>query len=137
MKRPAQLLFALVLPLLTACEGIPLHLGTAPASAAAPVAAAPAAAPTAAGVGAAADGATASGGGWCGPGRVLYRLCGVVVHSGGLSSGHYVAHVRHAPEEGGAPEAWSFVSDSSVSASSLGAALGAQGYLLFYERVEG
>ena len=41
MKRPAQLLFALVLPLLTACEGIPLHLGTAPASAAAPVAAAP------------------------------------------------------------------------------------------------
>jgi hypothetical protein len=46
MKRPAQLLFALVLPLLTACEGIPLHLGTAPASAAAPVAAAPAAAPS-------------------------------------------------------------------------------------------
>jgi hypothetical protein len=46
MKRPAQLLFALVLPLLTACEGIPLHLGSAPASAAAPVAAAPAAAPS-------------------------------------------------------------------------------------------
>ena len=46
MKRPAQLLFALVLPLLTACEGIPLHLGTAPASVAAPVAAAPASAPS-------------------------------------------------------------------------------------------
>lgn len=46
MKRPAQLLFALVLPLLTACEGIPLHLGTAPASVAAPVAAAPVSAPS-------------------------------------------------------------------------------------------
>ena len=46
MKRPVQLLFALVLPLLTACEGIPLHLGTAPASVAAPVAAAPASAPS-------------------------------------------------------------------------------------------
>ena len=44
MKRPVQLLFALVLPLLTACEGIPLHLGSASASAVTPVTAAPAAA---------------------------------------------------------------------------------------------
>jgi hypothetical protein len=54
MNRPIQLLFVLVLPLLSACEGIPLHLGaapsTGPAAASAPAtaaASAPAAAPAA------------------------------------------------------------------------------------------
>lgn len=54
-----------------------------------------------------------------------------MVHSGGLSSGHYVAHVRHS---GGA---WAYASDSSVAPSTLGATLGVEAYLLFYERVSG
>ena len=78
-------------------------------------------------------------------GDVLYRLSGVVVHYGSLNSGHYVAYVRH-----GSPEpfhhgdstlsppcgqTWSLISDSSVSESSLAAALAAEAYILFYERV--
>eukprot|EP01036_Dinobryon_divergens_P013270 gene13270-17892_t len=39
MNRTVQLLLVFVLPVLTACEGIPLHLGAAPK--AAPAAAAP------------------------------------------------------------------------------------------------
>ena len=60
MKRPVQLLLVLALPLLTACEGIPLHLGMAPASAVAPVAAAPAAAPSPSTAAASAAAASAS-----------------------------------------------------------------------------
>ena len=46
MNRSVQLLFVCVVPVLTACEGIPLHLGSAPPVAAtAPVAAAAPAAP--------------------------------------------------------------------------------------------
>ena len=60
MKRPVQLLLVLALPLLTACEGIPLHLGTAPASAVAPVAAAPASAPSPGAAAASAAAASAS-----------------------------------------------------------------------------
>jgi hypothetical protein len=60
MKRPVQLLLVLALPLLTACEGIPLHLGMAPASAVAPVAAAPASAPSPGAAAASAAAASAS-----------------------------------------------------------------------------
>jgi hypothetical protein len=78
--------------------------------------------------------------------RFLYRLSGVVVHSGGMSGGHYTAHVRAGyPTEAAAvgahallPEAgatWYHVSDSHVGAGSLSAALQAQAYILFYERV--
>ena len=43
MNRSVQLLFAFVVPVLTACEGIPLHLGAVPPATqkAAPSAAAP------------------------------------------------------------------------------------------------
>jgi len=40
MNRSIQLLFVFVVPVLTACEGIPLHLGAAPATKSAPVPAA-------------------------------------------------------------------------------------------------
>lgn len=80
-----------------------------------------------------------------GAGPTLYRLTGVVVHSGGLSGGHYIAYVRYgeprpsywegmrlAPDCG---DCWAHVSDSSVGASTLTSALGCEAYLLFYERV--
>jgi ubiquitin carboxyl-terminal hydrolase 16/45 len=78
---------------------------------------------------------------------VLYRLTGVVVHSGGLGGGHYIAHVRagnatefvHAatglrllPDCG---TDWYHISDSHAGGGSLAGALAAQAYLLFYERV--
>lgn len=75
----------------------------------------------------------------------LYRLSGVVVHSGGLSGGHYIAHVRYgepkpfhydgvrlAPDAGAC---WAGVSDGSVTPSTLASALAAEAYILFYERV--
>ncbi len=55
-----------------------------------------------------------------------YNLSGVVEHSGGMSSGHYVAYVRFQDD-------WFYISDSSVSKSSVQDVLGAQASLLFYE----
>ena len=54
-----------------------------------------------------------------------YALSGVVVHSGGLQSGHYTSFVRR----GGG---WWHASDRSVRAASLEEVLGAEAYLLFY-----
>ena len=60
MNRSIQLLFVFVLPVLTACEGIPLHLGAAPATKSAPVpAASPADVATQATLATGADGAAA------------------------------------------------------------------------------
>ncbi|KAJ3017229.1 ubiquitin-specific protease ubp2 [Thoreauomyces humboldtii] len=73
-----------------------------------------------------------------------YRLYGVVVHQGGLFSGHYIAYARvqspeqrvTVPEEGGDGEEseWTYFSDSSVRPSSWAEVKKAQAYLLFYER---
>jgi hypothetical protein len=60
MNRSIQLLFVFVVPVLTACEGIPLHLGAAPATKSAPVpAASPADVATQATLATGADGAAA------------------------------------------------------------------------------
>ncbi|KAI9032431.1 hypothetical protein DFJ74DRAFT_334854 [Hyaloraphidium curvatum] len=68
-----------------------------------------------------------------------FRLRGVVVHMGGLHSGHYIAYVRVPvpPKEGEeAPgEAWVYASDTHVREASLEEALRAEAYLLFYERI--
>jgi ubiquitin C-terminal hydrolase len=61
-------------------------------------------------------------------GSLIYKLQGVVVHSGGnTKSGHYVAYTRTS-------QGWHYFSDTTVRASSLPDALGQQAYLLFYER---
>ena len=60
MNRSIQLLFVFVVPVLTACEGIPLHLGATPATKSAPVpAASPADVATQATLATGADGAAA------------------------------------------------------------------------------
>ncbi|KAJ3072563.1 ubiquitin-specific protease ubp2 [Podochytrium sp. JEL0797] len=86
------------------------------------------------------------------PNNGVYRLYGVVVHSGSLYGGHYIAFVRcRVPEGvevseavkegevGGAEgkEVWICASDTSVRLSSFEEVVGQQAYLLFYEHVDG
>ena len=61
-----------------------------------------------------------------------YELYAVVVHSGSMHGGHYVAYVR-LPET----SVWYYVSDTSVQRSSEADALRAQAYLLFYRQRRG
>jgi ubiquitin C-terminal hydrolase len=77
----------------------------------------------------------------------LYRLAGLVVHSGRLDGGHYVAYVRYGepqtfvrPATGEVLEPpcgslWAYCSDSHVEQATVEAALAADAYILFYERV--
>ena len=58
----------------------------------------------------------------------LYRLLGVVNHSGGLGGGHYTSYIRK-------NEQWYYISDSYYKVSSLKSALNADAYLVFYEKV--
>ncbi|CAI4227397.1 unnamed protein product [Auanema sp. JU1783] len=100
--------------------------------------------------------------------KIVYSLYGVVVHSGDLSGGHYIAYVksRHRipnalnflesarastvdglsfpdieksvpiPESIESPDGqWYYCSDSRVSAVSESKVLGAEAYILFYERL--
>ncbi|TPX55921.1 hypothetical protein PhCBS80983_g04927 [Powellomyces hirtus] len=71
-----------------------------------------------------------------------YRLYGVVVHGGGLFSGHYVAYVRVGGTEGKASDAdeeveseWAYCSDTHVRPSSWEEVSKAQAYILMYERL--
>jgi ubiquitin carboxyl-terminal hydrolase 16/45 len=78
---------------------------------------------------------------------LLFRLCAVVVHSGTMSGGHYIAYVRHgapAPFRHGKAgvllqpscgEAWALASDKSVQPATLADVLAAEAYLIVYERV--
>ncbi|KAG8590921.1 hypothetical protein GDO81_006971 [Engystomops pustulosus] len=88
-----------------------------------------------------------------GDSRLLYSLYGVIEHSGTMRSGHYTAYVKsrtpnpHLSDlvmRGALPEAsttdpskghWCHISDSHVQAVPLSRVLGAQAYLLFYERI--
>ncbi|TRY94058.1 hypothetical protein DNTS_027299 [Danionella cerebrum] len=82
--------------------------------------------------------------------QVLYRLYGIVEHSGTMRSGHYVAYVKSKPpthsivEHGTSfnsdnPEAgggcWFHVSDSSVHPVTEAKVQSCQAYLLFYEKI--
>lgn len=58
----------------------------------------------------------------------LYRLLGVVHHSGGLGGGHYTSYIRK-------NEKWYYISDSYYKESSLKSALNADAYLVFYEKI--
>ncbi|KAF0880329.1 UBP45 hydrolase, partial [Crocuta crocuta] len=87
--------------------------------------------------------------------KVLYGLYGIVEHSGSMRGGHYTAYVKvRAPsrkllehitgkknvpdwkEPGGeSADHWVYVSDTYVQVVPESRALGAQAYLLFYERI--
>lgn len=73
---------------------------------------------------------------------VLYQLYGIVVHSGSMSGGHYVAYTRRRelPISDKASledirNEWHYFSDSSVSKATLESVLNQQAYILFYERI--
>ena len=70
------------------------------------------------------------------PPALLYRLYGVVVHSGGAGGGHYTAYVKQ-EGQGSNGALWRHASDTSVSAVSLDHVLGCQAYMLFYEALDG
>ena len=61
------------------------------------------------------------------PPPLQYRLLGLVVHSGGMTGGHYIAFVRSGGE-------WSLCNDGSVSSSSLEDALRSEAYVCLFER---
>ena len=77
----------------------------------------------------------------------LFRLAAVVVHSGTMSGGHYIAFVRHgaaAPFRHGAlgcellppcGSLWAMASDRNVAPATLAEVLASEAYLIFYERV--
>jgi ubiquitin C-terminal hydrolase len=60
--------------------------------------------------------------------RGIFRLVGVVNHSGGLGGGHYTSYIRK-------NEKWYYISDSYYKESSLKSALNADAYLVFYEKI--
>lgn len=96
--------------------------------------------------------------------KVLYSLYGLVEHSGSIHGGHYVAYIKVRPPldensprwqfipknqrekikglelgadgEPNPPQGkWYYISDSYVSEVPESKVLGAQAYLLFYERL--
>ncbi|PHT48817.1 Ubiquitin carboxyl-terminal hydrolase 2 [Capsicum baccatum] len=67
-----------------------------------------------------------------------YQLIGVVIHSGTMRGGHYVAYVRGGPKIAGKDKnaedfAWYYASDSHVREVSLEEVLRSDAYILFYE----
>ena len=64
--------------------------------------------------------------------QILYALYGMVVHSGTLDHGHYIAYVRDG-NHGDKATKWYCVNDSHVSSVSIETVLSNQGYILFYE----
>ncbi|KAK9664553.1 hypothetical protein RND81_14G051000 [Saponaria officinalis] len=74
----------------------------------------------------------------------IYRLVGVVEHSGSMTGGHYVAYVRgggssnvrsednHRPRQ----NVWYHASDAYVREVTLDEVLQSEAYILFYEKVQ-
>ncbi|XP_010522400.1 PREDICTED: ubiquitin carboxyl-terminal hydrolase 2-like [Tarenaya hassleriana] len=72
--------------------------------------------------------------------KPVYRLAGVVEHSGTMRGGHYVAYVRggNSDKENNCSSGlsvWYYISDSYVRQVSLEEVLRCEAYLVFYERV--
>ncbi|KAJ3180125.1 hypothetical protein HDU85_004128 [Gaertneriomyces sp. JEL0708] len=79
-----------------------------------------------------------------------YRVYGIVVHSGGLLSGHYVAYVRVpkalvsddkasdalTADEDSEHASWIYASDTHVRASTWEEVKKQKAYLVFYEKIE-
>ena len=66
---------------------------------------------------------------------LLYRLYGIVSHSGSLNGGHYIAYVQRRDVDGDNTDRWYCISDSHVSHVRLDSVLNAQPYILFYQRI--
>ena len=73
---------------------------------------------------------------------IRYQLYGIVVHSGSMSGGHYVAYTRRrenpisdATSLEEIKNGWHYISDSSVCNATLDQVLMQQAYILFYERI--
>ncbi|CAN4095904.1 unnamed protein product [Withania somnifera] len=67
-----------------------------------------------------------------------YHLIGVVVHSGSMRRGHYVAYIRGGPKITGKDKnaedfAWYYASDTHVREVSLEEVFHSEAYILFYE----
>ncbi|KAH9621232.1 hypothetical protein KSS87_016413 [Heliosperma pusillum] len=76
--------------------------------------------------------------------KCIYRLIGVVEHSGSMRSGHYVAYVRGTDTRQGSLEeknhtrrhnVWYHASDAYVRETTLNEVLHSEAYILFYEKV--
>ncbi|XVF29125.1 hypothetical protein REPUB_Repub15cG0092700 [Reevesia pubescens] len=69
----------------------------------------------------------------------IYRLMGVVQHSGTMRGGHYTAYVRGGEKRKEKAETkhvsspWYYVNDQNVSQVALEKVLGCEAYMLFYE----
>ncbi|KAJ4866573.1 Ubiquitin carboxyl-terminal hydrolase 2 [Raphanus sativus] len=63
----------------------------------------------------------------------VYRLAGLVEHSGTMRGGHYVAYVRGGGQKG-KESVWYNVSDAHVRQVSLDKVMHSEAYILFYER---
>jgi len=67
-----------------------------------------------------------------GNGELIYDLYAIMIHSGGMGGGHYVALAKHYGKE--AQDCWVYVSDGSVRRVEPREVLAAQAYMLFYEK---
>ena len=61
-----------------------------------------------------------------------YELYAIVVHSGGMGGGHYIAYMMHKIN---GKNQWFYASDSHVKEVDESDALRAQAYMLFYRRI--
>ncbi|KAK9671486.1 hypothetical protein RND81_12G032900 [Saponaria officinalis] len=73
----------------------------------------------------------------------IYRLSGVVEHSGSMRSGHYIAYVRGDKRKGRSEDesyrqkhnVWYHASDSFIRETTLDEVLRSEAYILFYEKI--
>lgn len=63
-----------------------------------------------------------------------YKLYGIVVHSGSLFGGHYIAYIRH--RQDGKDDEWVYCSDSHTRTVPWDIVKKCQAYMFFYERIE-
>ncbi|KAL9232771.1 hypothetical protein vseg_007841 [Gypsophila vaccaria] len=74
----------------------------------------------------------------------IYRLLGVVEHSGSMRGGHYIAYVRGGKRKGRSEEeshrqrhnVWYHASDAYVRETTLEEVLRSEAYILFYEKIQ-
>lgn len=60
-----------------------------------------------------------------------YELQAIMVHSGGMGGGHYIAYAKHETSKG---PSWFYFSDGYFREVSVGDVKSAQAYMLFYKR---